>query len=215
MKSIRKSPEPVSLTTYRNTQAATYGNFPQKQDLRDSLVREQRGVCCFCLSRIRPDLNSMKIAHWLPQNPGLPAGVGSDLAYSNLLGACKGNEGQPDQFTHCDTRQKNRLLTRNPANPGHRLEDLIHYGSFGEIKSDDGPFDHDLNEILNLNQDRLKRNRKAVLDGFIAALPNRGVLLRSDLERDLRKWNGESTTTDLEPFCMVVVYWLRKRLRRN
>lgn len=215
MKSIRKSPEPVSLTAYRNTQTATYGNFVQKQDLRDSLVREQRGLCCFCLSRIRPDLNSMKIAHWQPQNPETPAEAALDLTYSNLLGACKGNEGQPHRSTHCDTRQRNQPLTKNPANPAHRVDDLIHYATSGEIKSDDLHFDRDLNEVLNWNHDRLKRNRKAILDAFKDARSRLPQFRRNDLERELRKWNGESTTTDLEPFCMVVVYWLRKRLRRN
>ena len=73
--------------------------------------------------------------------------------------------------------------------------------------------DAEVNEVLNLNLPWLMNNRKAILTAFQGRL-ERGQFSRPSLEKLLRKWNGESDTGDLEPFCQVVVYWLRKRLAR-
>ena len=64
MKAITKGPEPPSLTTHRLTRHGDYDNYPDKDTLRHSLSAEQRGLCCYCMGRIRPDANSMKIEHW-------------------------------------------------------------------------------------------------------------------------------------------------------
>jgi len=34
------------------------------------------------------------------------------------------------------------------------------------------------------------------------------------LERWLDEWNGDSHQDRLQPYCQVVVHWLRKKLRR-
>jgi hypothetical protein len=152
----------------------------------------------------------MKIEHWHCQENYRA----EQLDYSNLLGACMGNEGKPARDQHCDTRKGRRDLSRNPANPLHRIEEMIRFGGDGRISSDDTSFDRELNEILNLNLPFLVRNRKATLTAFTDVLPKRGQLSRTALEKWLRQWNGESGTGNLEPFCQVVVYWLRKRLAR-
>jgi hypothetical protein len=35
----------------------------------------------------------------------------------------------------------------------------------------------------------------------------------ADLRKELRKWNGDNGG-DLEPFCQVVIYYLRKKINR-
>jgi len=126
-----------------------------------------------------------------------------------------GNEGQSPQPQHCDTRQGNRDISRNPANPDHRVEQFVRFGGDGTIASDDPVFEAELNEVLNLNVPILKNNRKEVLEAFKAALIKRGDPPRTTLERWLRDWSGESHENELQPFCQVVVYWLRKRLARS
>jgi hypothetical protein len=96
----------------------------------------------------------------------------------------------------------------------HRVEDAIRFVSDGRIVSDDKAFDAELNEVLNLNQAFLRNNRKETLKGFLAALDKRGQWPRAALEGWLQQWNGESGAGELQPFCQVVVYWLRKRLLR-
>ena len=67
----------------------------------------------------------------------------------NLLGACMGNEGQSPKRQHCDTRQGNRDISRNPANPAHQVERFVHFEADGRITSNDPGFDTELNEVLN------------------------------------------------------------------
>jgi|SRR5580700_3346854 uncharacterized protein (TIGR02646 family) len=210
MRTIVKGKEPASLTQHRSTPHADYANYADKDTLRTSLVNEQRGLCCYCLSPIRPERETMKIEHWHSRD-----NYGNEqLDYSNLLAACLGNDGQSWSHQHCDTRKGNSDLSRNPSNPMHRVEDLIRFEADGRIASDNLAFNDELNGVLNLNEAFLKNNRKARLDGFKAALNKRGNLPRTTLERWLREWNGESQPGELLPFCQVVVYWLRKRLAR-
>jgi uncharacterized protein (TIGR02646 family) len=173
-------------------------------------VDEQGGLCCYCLSRIRAEHGKMKIEHWHSQD-NYPA---EQLAYSNMLGACMGNEGKLTRDQHCDTRKGNRDISRNPANEMHRIDELIRFGGDGRVSSDDPVFDDELNRVLNLNSPFLISNRKQVLRAFTDALPKAGALQRPQLERWLRDWNGESGAGELNVYCQVVVYWLRKRLAR-
>ncbi|MFA7236793.1 MAG: retron system putative HNH endonuclease [Phycisphaeraceae bacterium] len=212
MRPIHKKPEPQSLTEHRCSPHADYDNYSGEDELRDALIAEQRGLCCYCMSRIHKD--AMKIAHWHSQT-GHPA---EQLDYANLLGACMGNKGRPKKEQHCDTHQENENISINPANRDHhqRIEQFIRYPPDGRIESDDIQINHDLNDILNLNMADLKNQRKSVLEGFQQALsrtqPNHWT--RPMLERHLRLWSGESDGGDLKPFCQVVIYWLRKRLMR-
>ncbi len=152
----------------------------------------------------------MKIEHW-HSRVEFP---GEQLRYSNLLGACLGGEGQPSKLQHCDTKKGNALLSKNPAEPAHRVEGFVRYEGDGRIASDDATFNSELETVLNLNTAFLKNNRKATLDSFFRTLRQRGEIKRVTLERWLRDWNGESDENELSPFCQVVVYWLRKRLAR-
>lgn len=208
MRIIVKGSEPTSLTQHRSTPHAHYDNYGDKVTLREFLVKEQRGVCCYCLSRIPTKTGEMKIEHWHSQK-NYP---GERLVYSNMLGACMGNECQPGSNQHCDTYKGDKNLTLNPANPLHSIEDQIRFLSDGKISSPDATIDAELNDVLNLNVDRLKDNRKAVLDSFKEFLGKRKTLSQSQWENLLKDWNGESSTGDLRPFCQVIVYWVRKKL---
>lgn len=210
MRGIVKGLEPRSLTEYRRTANANYDDYRDKDSLRQSLVSEQRGLCCYCLSPIRPEIGAMRIEHWHCQDNYQD----EQLVYANLLGACMGNEGRPRKQEHCDKRKGKDDLSRNPANPDHHIEAFVRFEGDGRVTSQDQAFDQELNEILNLNLEFLKNNRKARLDGFKMAVKKRGPLRRSTLEKWLRDWNGESHNGELQPYCQVIVYWLRKRLAR-
>lgn len=210
MRTIVKRPEPNSLTEHRLTPGADYENYHDKDTLRTCLVEEQRGLRCYCLSPIRANRDVMKIEHWHSRANHQD----EQLDYSNLLGACRGNEGSSDRDQHCDTRKGERDLSRNPANPNHHVEDLIRFQGNGRIASSTPAFEVELNDVLNLNAPFLMSNRRAVLDAFQKGLSRRGQLSRALLEKWLRDWNGDSHPGQLRPFCQVVVYWLRKRLAR-
>ena len=150
----------------------------------------------------------MKIEHWQSQDI-YPQ---RQLEYKNLLGACRGGEGQKKDKQHCDTKKGNLDLTFNAADPSHNVESKIHFLGDGTVKSNDDQFDKEIHEVLNLNEGGLVRNRKGVLDalrqGFIQKQPS-----DADIRKALRKWNGDNGG-ELEPFCQVVVYYLRKKIAK-
>ena len=111
MRDISKGDEPLSLTEHRCQPHADYDNYSDKDALRASLVSEQRGLCCYCLARIRPSVDHMKIEHWHSQSEC----SAEQLDYSNLLGACLGNVGKPRSKQHCDTFKGHAPLSRNPC----------------------------------------------------------------------------------------------------
>ena len=125
MRGITKGREPVSLTQHRASIHSDYSNYPAKDDLRAALVKEQRELCCYCMSSVSASSSTTKIEHWRSQSlyPDL------ELSYPNLLAACLGGNGKAPEFQHCDTLKGKRDLKYNPANPQHRINHRIRYES--------------------------------------------------------------------------------------
>lgn len=215
MKQIRKNREPDSLTQYRQQQDATYEGYPDKGTLRGCLHKEQKGICCYCMSRIKAEALKMKIEHFQCQERYSD----KQLDYSNMLGACLGNEGSKNADQHCDTFKGNKDLTLNPSEPFRLpINNTIEYKNDGTISSTDESLDNELNQVLNLNVKKLVNARKGVLDGFkdsIHKIKGKKVLQKNTLESWKSVWEGNNTEDELRPYCMVVVYWIDKRLRKS
>ncbi|WP_419937389.1 retron system putative HNH endonuclease [Candidatus Palauibacter sp.] len=217
MRAITKGREPESLTLHRKSPYSSYDNYGEKQDLREALVAEQRGLCCYCMGRIRPTRQSVKIEHWRCQS-NYPD---RQLDYRNLLAACQGRigylGGQPTHLQHCDTKKGDSDLQWNPADPAHRVETRIRYRVDGSICSDDVTFNDELNEVLNLNLPLLKNNRVGVLDGVLGWWKKTKAEIRGPVPRDRfirerdRQVGGDG---DLAEYCQVAVWWLEQRLAR-
>lgn len=213
MRAIAKGPEPPSLTAHRLTPHGDYHNYPDKDTLRCSLSTEQRGLCCYCLGRIEPDANSMKIEHWRCQ-ARYPH---EQLRYRNLLGACTGGEGQPHRLQHCDTRKGDRDLRWSPADPDRDIALKLSYRIDGTIVSDDCEFDRQLNDVLNLNLPLLKQRRKGVLDAVLEWWKREKSRLRGPVpRRRIEHKRGVYTAGAgaLTPYSQIAVWWLQQRLAR-
>ena len=211
MRAIAKAPEPVSLTTHRQTPHCDYDNYAAKDDLRNALVSEQRGLCCYCMGRIRNEPTTMKIEHWWcrAHHPG------GQLNYRNLLGSCQGGEGQPRSLQHCDTQKGDTDLAWNPADPAHRIETRIRYELDGSIRADDADFDGQLNDVLNLNLPVLKNNRKGIYDAVLQWWKSQkkwshGRVPRERLERELAR--HDAGVGELAPYGQVAVWLLDQKL---
>ena len=181
MRAIVKQQEPQSLTAHRRTPPCDFDNYQNKDDLRDALVSEQRGLCCYCMGRIRPCAGAMKIEHWQCRSHY----PDEQLDYRNLLGACRGGEGQPQNKQHCDTRKGDDNLRWNPANPAHAIEARIRYDPNGTIRSDDATFDCQLNSVLNLNLAFIRQSRRGVLDGILQWWRRCKPVPRDRIEREI------------------------------
>ena len=220
MRTIEKGSEPPCLTKYRKQHDATYKDYRQEIDintrdeientgpdaLRKALVRDQRGLCCYCQARIHPNDKKMKVEHWESQT-GAPQ---RQLDFSNMLGACLGGKGHPKKHQSCDTHKGDLTLCFSVSDPTRPIEPHIKFLGDGRIKSDNTEIDKALNAVLNLNIPRLVSNRKAVLDAFTRRL-GKGT---PNFEQELAKWDG-TQAGDLPEFAQVVVSWLRKRISRG
>jgi uncharacterized protein (TIGR02646 family) len=206
MKYIKKGKEPNSLTQYRQQQGAYFDGYPQKDDIRDSLLKEQKYICCYCMQRISKD--KMRIEHWNSQT-GFPA---QQLIYTNLLGACSGNEGQSKNLQHCDVRRKNIPLKINPTMSN--CEIIIKFKANGEIYSDDIDINNDLNITLNLNYQTIVKNRQTVLDTVKKELEiHKRKWSKELLQKEIDKWEGEYDDK-YKPYCQIVIYQLKKKLTK-
>ncbi|GBR69567.1 retron system putative HNH endonuclease [Gluconobacter kanchanaburiensis] len=207
MRTIKKGQEPATLTQHRKQSHADYDNYADKSALRQELVAEQHGLCCYCQSRIRATPEGMKIEHWQCQadHPG------RQLDYSNLLGVCLGGQGRSEREQHCDTRKGNKALCFSVCDSTHPIEPHVRFLGDGTIKAVDRDINEALNEVLNLNLPLLVSNRKAVLAAFQQRLQDGR---RVDPARELPKWDG-SEPGELPEFAQVIVYWLRKKQARS
>jgi uncharacterized protein (TIGR02646 family) len=213
MKQIKKDKEPASLLEHRKNSHANYDNYSKKDDLRDSLVQEQGYICCYCMQRISPNAEKMKIEHRQAQKkyPKL------QLDYQNILASCKGNDGGAKHLPrHCDTSKGEKEITINPADKSKNCETLIKYKSNGRIYSDDPIIDRELNDILNLNTYKLVHYRKEIIDQVKQELINiKGKKEKwsySDIKTNIQKYESKKNGK-YSPFCQIVIYFLKKRIR--
>src|SRR5690606_29090258 len=140
MRKIVKGVEPRLLTQHRNSAHSNYDNLPStaKQTLRDNLVSEQRGLCCYCLGKITLTESTMKIEHFEPQSL-YPE---KQLIYSNLFGACPGKIKGNDE-AHCDTFKGNNEFHFHLCTSGSIHAEIKYYTN-GVIYSDN----EELNEEI-------------------------------------------------------------------
>lgn len=213
MRQIAKQQEPASLTAHRLTPHCDYDNYPAKEELREALVGEQGGLCCYCMGRIRADLASMKVEHWHSQTKYRD----EELDYRNLLGGCKGGEGLPVELQHCDTRKGDVEVQFNPADPAHHIETRITYGLDGTIRATDPVFDAQLNDVLNLNLAQIRNNRKGVLTALLDWWRRERNRLRAPVPKVRIEHEISQRTAHaggLTPYCQVAVWWLQQKLAR-
>lgn len=211
MRAIKKGQEPQELREYRCQPGAVYDGplFTAVKDaIREQLLREQGYLCAYCMARIDGKQQKIKVEHWRCQDNH----ADEQLDYKNLLAVCDGNEGEPFAMQTCDTRKGNQDLKYNPAALSHRIESQIRFIGDGRIEADDEEFDAQLNKVLNLNEDRLKKNRLRVLKAvktILSQLP--GSRTSAELQRLINKWSTPDQDGYLREYCAVAIYYLRKR----
>lgn len=122
--------------------------FP-KNDIKEILLREQHGICAYCMRRIHMD-NHSRVEHFIP----LSRDKDKAIDYNNMLGVCDGGEkalGDQEHILCCDAHKKEAEITTNPLNKAQM--DKIAYDSNGKIytKPRDEAMERDINDILLLN----------------------------------------------------------------
>jgi uncharacterized protein (TIGR02646 family) len=235
MKNIIKTSEPRELTQEREA-GASFENLTAdtKSKLKKALLNEQGGLCCYCMQNI--NVENMRIEHFKPQskyngkvfNDGITY-PDLTLKYDNLLAACHGHETDPERngndIRHCDVKKGNIEITIDPTDSIHNCENQVKYKKstnpndrnlFGvEIFSDDPQINSDLNDTLNLNMVYIKGNRGGILKGLLdymhRAYGQNGWSVNS-IRNEINKWCNRTNDNNFREYCMVVVYFLKKRI---
>ncbi|MCF0233700.1 MAG: hypothetical protein HUK22_01825, partial [Thermoguttaceae bacterium] len=134
-----------------------------KNAVRESLIRDQGGLCAYCMRRIPDERDvapAVKIEHWVPLSAtdsdkihyyGKEKNYRPELDYENLFAVCSGNQANKNGVRKwtCDTNRGNKRLKINPCDETTIAK--IEYRENGVIYSKDDDINKDLNETLNLN----------------------------------------------------------------
>lgn len=208
MRKIDKGPEPPSWTQRRKTPGALY---EATDDLRLSLIKEQGYLCAYCQRRIlfepgRP--TDTRIEHVKSRKTHTQL----QLDYRNMVLCCDGNlPGGP----HCDRSKGERDLELDLF----RQEDIdtLRYSSKdGTIKSVNEDYDAELNTILNLNQQTLRRNRVGALDGVIETLGRRGKYewTKGDISKMKMAFEEKDGKGRYREYNGIILWFLDRKLKK-
>lgn len=205
---INKRPEPKEWTARRTTPGVTqYSPIPE---LKVALLQEQGYLCAFCMRRIpvhdEGESETSKNAHLLSRS-GHPD---DENNFNNLVASCP---GMIDGTPHCDKSQASMDVTLPLFNV--QLQQSIGYGSHtGEIRSSNSAWDHEIQNILCLNNARLKSNRLQTLDGVRSVLEG-SKWKRAKIEEKLAEWADPDQEGRLKAYCGVVIWYLGRKLRQG
>ncbi len=209
---IEKGKEPESLTAYKKKKHA-YFDGCNKEDIRNSLLREQGYLCAYCMRRI--EKMHMKIEHWYPE---CDLSATETLDYGNMLGCCTGHiEGSRGSDDTCDTHKGNRHIKINPLDR-NVLQYIKYKSASGRIYSEDIEIEKDLNDTLNLNADRhmLMINRKQLLNQLILELSKiqkNGVWNKTILEKVKNKYESTDAAGMKKEFVGIAIWYIDKKLK--
>lgn len=209
---IKKGKEPSKLIAYRKKKYAAYGDMPK--DVHDavleSLMQEQGYLCAYCMCQIPQKKRnpSVTIEHWEPQSK---TSNDKALDYRNMLAVCNGNRGCGfEKYMTCDARRQNKALTVNPLSA--LTLSSIKYTADGSIKSDNPSIDGELNDILNLNCERLVENRKSALQTMLIGIKKKHPTgdIGLTCERLLTQYQSQSKKL---PYMGILIWWLQKHTK--
>ena len=171
MKRILKNAEPTEFAQWKaNYPAARYvdlGNersFPgatvAKRTLRASLKSEQKGLCCYCESKIVS--NDFHIEHFRPKDPAQFPNL--QLEYNNLHASCHAEPiGGTDEC--CGHNKKNEFNNDLKSPLEIDCESHFEYNAMGEITGIDKKGQETI-RILHLDSTLLNASRKSLIEYF-------------------------------------------------
>lgn len=208
MKYIKKSAAPKSLEEYKKTAGASFKDLDKnhtniKREIKNSLIAEQGGICCYCGTRI--DRTNSAIEHFKPKDDNRFPEL--QLEYSNLLASCLG--GQIDRQTNkrfplcCDANKKNRVIEVSPTDPNCEL--YFKYDDDGNIYGTTPEACYAV-QILNLNNEVQKNRRKAAIEVYIN-LPR-----DTDWQEEIRFLSTRDRDGLYQPYCFAAIYYIKNFL---
>lgn len=160
---IKRSHEWKSIQDGNTNAIRVQFDMLPKGQIRESLIKEQHGLCAYCMKRIHNDSKSTTIEHFIP----LSKDKDKALDYSNMLAVCDGGKNtsvEGKKILCCDACKKDEdEMTINPLNK--YMMDKICYMSDGTIYTQphDEQLENDINKVLCLNG-KLDKNGNRIAD---------------------------------------------------
>lgn len=187
---------------------------PEKNIVRQSLLKEQGYICCYCQRRI--DLNNSHIEHFKPKDKNCYPEL--SLEYNNLLASCQKErinilvdqeeQSYPEDPVHCGHLKKNwydEKLTVSPLEPD--CANYFHYTEEGQIKGKNEAANITIKK-LGLDNSKLTRARRKIIQGYLG---NEELLLsKEDIEKLIAKFDQVNEKEEYDEFCGVLIYVLGK-----
>lgn len=208
MRKINKGDEPQEWTEYKLTPNATYKRF---NELADSLLGEQGYICAYCMRRIPvKDYNSTestRIDHILSQTKH----SGLQLDYKNMVMCCP---GAINNDFHCDKLKGENDITI-PLFEDHFITTISYETSDGKIKSSNQTWNNEINDILNLNNKLLKKNRLEVLSFVTQSLGKNVKWEKRDIEKIIKQWDEKDIDGKYNANGGIVIWYLKKSLSQH
>lgn len=193
MKHIIKTGEPASFTQWkRSNPALRYDDLvgPPKQDLKNSLIAEQKHLCCYCERRITNA--DSHIEHFKPK--GNPLYQYLELDYNNLHASCIKalSSGVEPQCGHKkgDTFS-GTLISPLEAN----CADFFWYTMDGHIHGVESRGKEAI-AVYNLNSKVLVQQRKSLIDFFTSTFSTEADIIA----------HLDDTKTSLGEFYTMIDY---------
>jgi uncharacterized protein (TIGR02646 family) len=163
---------PISLQMYVKQKMGSYESL-EKEFIKQALLKEQENLCAYCQQKINVD--SMQIEHHCEQS------ICTDrtLDYTNFLAVC---DGKGENETHCDTKKAEIARKDNPlrtellpidVNPTIRIHaNSFDYKSSGLLEIENPKHKREIETVLNLNCETLKKSRKKAWKNILKETTN-------------------------------------------
>lgn len=199
MKYIEKLPEPITFADWKKLHpGANYNDHLSrassvKNTLKNTLLQEQKYICCYCECRI--DTDHSHIEHFRPK--GHPEFAGLQLDYANLHASCtKLPTGSAEE--HCG-HKKGDVFSEELISPLERdCSSHFTYGMDGRIHGADERGKMTIS-ILRLDSELLNSQRKALIDSFLDIEDEEVLMEEISAHLDMNK-------PKLGEFCSMIDY---------
>ena len=193
---------------------ARWNNLKSKTDifnlLRESLLKEQGYLCCYCQQKINLELKNTAIEHLIARKID-----GSLLfEYTNLLASCLGGrkeESEQTNIKYCNHARGHNYLDITPLQ-----KDCEMYFDYFQIEDTDewkvkmvgvNEIATKIIDLLNLNTPKLCRLRGETLRPFLENLTTQeATIILNKLKVEL----NETLSQPLRPFVQVLIRLLEK-----
>lgn len=196
-----------------------------KKPIREQLIREQHGLCAYCMRRIHAD-NSSVIEHWMP----VDFNGACALEYRNMMLCCDGGrtENKKPKVLCCDASKGNTVIQINPYN--RQQMEKIRYDKNGRIYiyPEDSNLQADIDDVLHLNgkvsaigktqEDTatgLVYGRRMAFRGYETYIKGLAKKNKSIYKSVKKKIEEIQNADEYVEFAGVWLYFLKRKLKRG